>query len=144
MGLIDNVIPEKYIAPLYNKYCLKKKRIKMENITKKIFNYIDKYEMKYLDFFTNKYHHEIIKNLRFNPEEKIALEFAKNLYSKKEYKESIQILESIVQKINADWRCVYRSFFLLARIYRKIGNNKKSKYYHDLCKSCNPNFSLKI
>ena len=143
-GLIENVIPEKYIIPLFDRYCLKKKKINTINITKKIFSYIDKHEDGCLDFFTNKHQHEIIKNLRFNPKEKIALEFAKILYSKKKYKESVQILESIVQKINADWRCVYRSFFLLSKIYRNIGNNKKSKYYYNLCKSCNPNFPLKI
>lgn len=143
-GLINKTIPEEYIIPLYNKYCLKKKRIEKDNITQKIFNYIDKHEVECLEYFTNKHQHEIIKNLRFNPEQKIAFEFAKILYSKKKYDESIHILESIVQKINADWRCAYRSFFLLAQIYRKVGNNKKSNYYKNLCRSCHPNFPLRI
>ncbi|MDE2588105.1 MAG: hypothetical protein KGL95_00340, partial [Patescibacteria group bacterium] len=113
--------------------------------TKKIVDYINWNQnglTSLRKYFKNEYEVEIIKNLRFNPAEKIAFEYAKILYAEKKYNESIKVLKTITQKINADWRSVYRSFYLLAKIYQKLGKMKEKQRYGKLCKTCHPNFSL--
>ena len=145
-GLIETSIQPNYVLPIYNYFCLKKTDIKINLIAKKIIKYINSpNDEKFKDmfnFFKNIYKQEIIKNLKYNPADKISFEWGKILYSQKKYNEAIQVLQDITQKLNADWRSVYRSFYLLKIIYKKIGDDKKTKYYHKLCKSCNPNFPL--
>ena len=85
---------------------------------------------------------EIIKNLKYNPPDKLGLELGKILFHSGELKEAVNVLEEIVQKINADWRCVYRSFHLLNQIYTKIGNVKKADKYKKLCYDANPMLNL--
>ncbi len=145
-GLIETNIQSNYILPIFDYICLKKRDVKMNLMVKKIIAYIDFPDDKKLknifNFFKNIYQQEIIKNLKYNPADKIGLEWGKILYSQKKYNEAIQVLQSITQRLNTDWRCVYRSFYLLKIIYEKIGDNKKAEYYHRLCKNCNPNFPL--
>jgi hypothetical protein len=44
--------------------------------------------------------------------------------------------------ITADWRCVYRSFYLLNQIYVKIGDEDKANKYRDLCNKANPMLNI--
>ncbi len=142
--MIETVIPKKYILPLYEQYCLKK-NITSSPITNKIMAHIngdDNAIISLKKYFKKEYEVEIIKNFRFNPEDKITFEYAKILYIQQEYDESIKILRTITQKMNADWRSVYRSFYLLAKAYQKLGKMKEYKHYKKLCDTCHPNFSL--
>lgn len=144
-GMIETIISSQHILPLYDQYCLQKKRISTSSSTKRIAEYIDwkqKRTSSFKKYFRKKYEIEIIENLRFNPADKIAFEYAKILYIQKQYDESIKVLKTITHKINADWRSVYRSFYLLAKIYKKLGKIKESQHYVKLCKTCHPNFSL--
>lgn len=144
-GMIETIIPNQYILPLYDQYCLQKKRVSTSFSTKRIIEYINwkqKRTSLFKKYFRKKYEIEIIKNLRFNPADKIAFEYAKILYVQKQYDKSIKVLKTITEKINADWRSVYRSFYLLAKIYQKLGKIKESQRYVKLCKTCHPNFSL--
>jgi 2-polyprenyl-3-methyl-5-hydroxy-6-metoxy-1,4-benzoquinol methylase len=145
-GMIKTIIPIQYILPLYEIYCLQKKReTHPSHSTKRITEYMDWKQKEITEltkYFRNRYETEIIKNLRFNPADKISFEYAKILYVQKQYSESIKVLKTITQKINADWRSVYRSFYLLAQIYKKLDKKKESQRYVKLCKTCHPNFSL--
>ena len=143
-SMVETIIPKKHILPLYEQYCLQKNIIP-SNITKKIMSHInwnDGAITSLKKHFKNEYEIEIIKNLRFNPEDKIAFEYAKILYVQQEYEKSIKVLKAIIQKQNADWRSVYRSFYLLAKTYQKLGKPNEYKHYKNLCKTCHPNFSL--
>ncbi len=81
---------------------------------------------------------EIIKNLKYNPPDKLSFEFGKILFQTGEFNEAITVLEGITQKLNADWRCVYRSFYLLNQIYIEVGNMEKANIYKKLCNMSNP------
>ena len=85
---------------------------------------------------------EIVKNLRFNPSDKLCLEYSKLLYQEGDYHQAIAVLKAVTQKLNADWRAVYRSFALLSIIYRRLGMEEESQRYGKLCLTCNPNYPL--
>ena len=89
----------------------------------------------------DKYLNEIIKNLVYSPIDKISLEYGKFLIYKKNIKEGIKVLEKITQKLNSDWRSVYRSFDLLHKAYKKTGNEKKADYYLKLLIKSNSKYN---
>jgi len=145
-GLIENDLDSKPIEDLYSGYCLKQKLSKPRKEYKLLVKYI-KSQRGHIpklikDKFRDKHRFEIIKNLRFNPIDKISFEYGKILYHQKKYKEAIDVLQNITQKLNADWRSVYRSFYILSLLYSKLGDRKKSNYYKKLCLSANPAFPL--
>jgi len=88
--------------------------------------------------YKNKEVLEIIRNLKYNPEDKIGYEYGKILYRDGEYAEAILVLQKITQKINADWRSVYRSFFLLNEIYKAADQISVAKKYLDLYEIARP------
>ncbi|MDQ3068442.1 MAG: hypothetical protein M3R55_01775, partial [Acidobacteriota bacterium] len=85
---------------------------------------------------------EIVRNLRFNPQDKLAFEYAKTLFSEARDQEAMTILRSITEKLNADWRAVYRSFYLLHLIARRQRQPRVAARYAALCKRCHANFPL--
>ena len=129
-GLKKTILKENLIENLYKKFSLNKKIIADETYLKEIIKYIKSgnvinfneklcvYNLK------DKYLNEIIKNLVYSPIDKISLEYGKFLIYKKNIKEGIKVLEKITQKLNSDWRSVYRSFDLLHKAYKKTGNEK--------------------
>jgi len=88
----------------------------------------------------NKFMLEIAKSIPFAPMDKILLELGKGLFFKGLYKEAIQELLSITRKLNADWRCVYRAFCILAWSYKAIGAKKLSLKYKRKCLIAYPSF----
>ena len=85
---------------------------------------------------------QIVKNLRYNPCDKLCLEYGKILYAEKEYESAISVLQNVTMKVNADWRAVYRSFYLLSQIYKKLGLEDEADQYKGLCRNCNPKFPI--
>ena len=85
---------------------------------------------------------ELITNVRFNPPDKLALEYGKTLHKAGETDAAIRVLEQVTQKLNADWRCVYRSFSLLYQIYRDAGDDTQAQRYRELTTTCNPKLVL--
>ena len=81
---------------------------------------------------------EIITNLKYNPPDKLAFEYGKILKQANRYKEAITVLTRITTKMNADWRCVYRSFLLLHQIFTELGEIEKANKYKKLCETANP------
>ena len=150
-GLLKTVIDKRYIWPLYKLFCQKKKLLwlplvsvnilfylRTSNRFSRLFAYINK------KIFSEKYEQEIIKNLKFNPEDKLRLEYGKILYNEKNYQAAISALKAITQKNNADWRAVYRAFCLLAIVYRDMNAEEESSRYKDLCLTSNPNFPVAL
>ena len=148
-GLVKTVLRKEYIEPLYEVFCLRKTGlrgplfclntllyIRSPNWLAGLFRSLTKI---WLD---DQYALEIVKNLRFNPEDKLRLEYGRMLYHEQKYEEAISVLKAVTQKVNADWRSVYRSFYLLSQAYRKIGLTEESERYQALCLTCNPNFPL--
>lgn len=91
-------------------------------------------------FYHDKIENLIIKNLQYNPIEKITLEYAKILYKEHDYENAIPILKSITHRISADWRSVYRAFYLLHLIYKDLGDTKQSERYKKLSYTCNQRY----
>tara|TARA_B100000929_G_scaffold195772_1_gene155277 strand:- start:301 stop:684 length:384 start_codon:yes stop_codon:yes gene_type:complete len=90
----------------------------------------------------NKYAIEIIKNWRYNPSDKIALEYGKLLKEEGNLEEALIVLNKITTKLNADWRAVYRSFHLLSKIYDLQSQKDKAKKYRELCLRSNHKFPV--
>jgi len=152
-GLLQTIISRRCIEPLYNYFCLKKEIIKLwfPLVSLNILFYIITWNrhiglFAYINkkIFLGKYEREIIKNLKFNPEDKLRLEYGKTLFQQKEYEMAITVLKDITQKINADWRSVYRSFYLLSIICKKLNIELESKRYRELCLTCNNNFPVSL
>lgn len=66
---------------------------------------------------------EIVKNFRYSPFEKIALEYGKCLMRIGKLEEGEIIMKSVTGRLNADWRAVYRCFALT------LGLSTKRRYY---------------
>ena len=70
---------------------------------------------------------EILKNLHYSFKDKITYELAKYYFSINKFKESFSLADKLVNTLNADFRSVYRSFYLLYKITKK--NNLEKKIY---------------
>ena len=81
---------------------------------------------------------EIIINLKYNPPDKLAFEYGKILYYSNEINKAIDVFKGIAHKVNADWRCVYRSFILLYQIYIDLNDIAEMERYRKLYKAANP------
>jgi len=87
---------------------------------------------------------EILKNIKYKPKDKINFEFAKYNISIGKIDVANELLLKIVGEINADWRTCYRTFALLAIIYKQQINHKKYAYFKDLLLTANPNYPVNI
>lgn len=144
-GLVETILDAKIIKQLYYHFHFKTKIYHPSSLFKKLIKYIkeSRGELKpLLRYFKNNHEIEIVRNIRFNHLDKIALEYGKILYHQRRYNEAIEVLQNITQKINADWRAVYRSFYLLAKIYKESGDRINSRRYKNLCTNANPKFPL--
>jgi ubiquinone/menaquinone biosynthesis C-methylase UbiE len=146
-GLAQTIISKQHIEPLYQIYCRGRRGGRWSQLGLIIWLYLrssDRFARLWLYliplWLTDKYTTEIIKNLRFNPEDKLRLEYGKILFHEGQKEKASAVLKAITQKINADWRSVYRSFYLLSRIYQDLGDIPTSLKYKELCLTCNPNF----
>lgn len=83
---------------------------------------------------------EIVKTLAFAPGDKITVEYAKSLIAAGRLDEAVTALQRVTQRLNADWRSVYRSFCLLAWIGRWRGDAAMAARYRELCLTANPQF----
>jgi hypothetical protein len=143
-ALIHDALHPDLVRSLYAHY-VEKKRVAVPLRVRAVMSYLEapKGEPAPLRrHFQKPIEFEIVKNMRFNPEDKIALEYGKMLYAEKKYSEALSALGSITQKLNADWRAVYRSFYLMHLIYAELGDETRSAHYARLSKRCHMNFPL--
>lgn len=94
-------------------------------------------------FIGGVYGQEIVRNLRYSPADKIALEMGKFLEQEGKLEEALEVLRSLVSKINSDWRSVYRSFALMRRICTALGYQEEADHYERLLCVCNPKYLSK-
>ena len=92
--------------------------------------------------YNSKYALEIVKNWRYSPSDKIALEYGKLLKHEKHLDQALKVLKGVTTKLNADWRSVYRSFHLISKIYVEQNKSAEAAKYRELCFNCNPKYSI--
>jgi 2-polyprenyl-3-methyl-5-hydroxy-6-metoxy-1,4-benzoquinol methylase len=132
MGLLEN---EKSISETLFKFLIKKKfNRNLQKIANKIIEMIGKDNLSI----------EILKNIKFKPEDKINFEYAKYKISIGEFDLGTNILLKIISELNADWRTCYRSFALLAIIYRQQNDMVNYTYFKDLLLTANSNYPINI
>ncbi len=147
LGLMKTVLDRRFIEPLYKVFHLREKYfptsifvlnsllyVRSSNWLSGLFWSINKVWLK------NESALEIVKNLKYNPEDKLCLEYGKILYKEQDYEKAISVLKDITHKVNADWRSVYRSFCLLSKIYRELGQEREAERYKELCLISNSKF----
>lgn len=146
-GLRETILPRELVQPLYRHFADRtflpqmsfKWLIVLSYITAPI--WLSRIFTKMLPVCaTGEFELEILKNFRYSPEDKIALELGKILESEGKLTEALAIFRRISSKLNADWRSAYRSFFLMAKIYRSLGKRAEAVRYLDLCLTCNPKY----
>ena len=114
--LLDRDIIDKIIKEIQNKqsisYQFQKKflsdssnnpgdmNIKIDNLPEKVYDLIKSFNFE----------EEILKNIKYAPQEKISFELAKHQIDSGELNTAKETLLSITQKYNSDRRIVYRSF----------------------------------
>jgi hypothetical protein len=129
-------------------------------------NYIRSYEKNYLAFFLNNkllslikkhsflikyiiilfkkssFQYELLLNIKYNFKDKINFENAKIYLNNKKIFRATRILLKIISNYNSDYRTCYRSFALLAFIYKK--NKDRKKLFLDLLMNCNNQYPVEI
>jgi ubiquinone/menaquinone biosynthesis C-methylase UbiE len=132
MGILEN---KKNIFNVFFKFLIKKKFDRnLQKIVNKIIEMIGKDNLSI----------EILKNIKYKPEDKINFEYAKYKISIGELELGTNILLKIVSKLNADWRTCYRCFALLAIIYKRQEDITNYTYFKDLLLTANSNFPINI
>lgn len=87
---------------------------------------------------------EIAKNFRYSARDKIALEYGKLLMSEGRTEDALRVLKEISSRLNADWRSVYRSFYLISQMCGSLGRTSEATRYADLCLTCNPKYPISM
>lgn len=77
-------------------------------------------------------YYQIIITFRHAPRDKISYEYAKTCYHEGHHKIAEEVLEKLITRCNLDWRTVFRTYYLLAKISLHYGNKMKAKKYNDL------------
>jgi SAM-dependent methyltransferase len=130
------------IEPIYRRLVLQEKNVGRTVEARSLEDYINRGTAFPDSMSEHTYDREILNNLRWNPVDKIRLEYGKILFSEKRHREAADVLREITAKVNADWRAVYRSFYLLSEIYGQFGDRKEHLRYRALCSKCHPGYPL--
>lgn len=146
-GVLCTLLPLDVIQSLYQVYCLGEETGEMPELAKLASGMISGFALdqdrahKLLQtIVTDSYAFEIYKNLRYAPQDKIALEYGKCLMASEDYEGGEQVLFRVIRRINADWRAVYRSFCILAWSAQARGDVISADRYQELCRIANPQY----
>jgi len=142
-------IPLKHIEPLYN-VLINNSKSKLEKIPSLIYQSELKYKelsgkrsaQKLRKIIGKKEFYQSITTFKHAPKDKITFEYAKSLYHKGSKDKSLIILEKLIQKVNLDWRTVYKSYYLLAKLNMERNDYKNAKKFNELSLRANPTYSL--
>jgi SAM-dependent methyltransferase len=77
-------------------------------------------------------YYPIIKTFRHAPKHKIAYEFAKTCFHDGKYEKAREILETLITICNLDWRTVFRTYYLLARVFLHYNDLVKARQFNEL------------
>lgn len=145
-----NYIPLKFIEPLYKTISGQISANELETIPRLMYDseiYYTKSKginaMKNLQSRIGKRpYYALIQTFKHSPSHKISFEYAKTCYHVGNNDESLRILEQLIRIPNLDWRVVFMTYYLLAKIYFDIGNKMESKKYNALALRAHPGYSL--
>jgi len=90
----------------------------------------------------NKNYFKLIQTFKHAPFEKICFEYSKTCYHMKKFDEVEKVCENLIKIMNLDWRVVFSTYFLLAKINFDLKNFNKARKYNLLSLKANPKFSL--
>jgi SAM-dependent methyltransferase len=93
--------------------------------------------LKYLSLDSNQ--KIIFRDLKFSPQDKINLELAKLDFYNGQYYESRTRLENILNKPNADWRSIFRAYYFLILIGKRLQDSKLILDAENSLRTSNPN-----
>lgn len=146
-GLVRTLLPIEVAHSLYRIYCLREEFSSSLQLIAIARNLIAESGSEYdqaLELLKQQaisiYAKELFKNLRYAPHDKVALEYGKCLLAAGHFKEAEQVLFRITQRLNADWRSVYRAFCIIAWSCRERGDAPAANRYEELCRIANPHF----
>jgi SAM-dependent methyltransferase len=150
-GLEAEILPRDLLEPLYKSFCLNE-NIEFTGNLIQINKYLTSSDGEVLSIDKNwlpkkyqtKYAIEILKNWKYKPSDKIALEYGKLLKSENQLEEALVVLKRIITQLNADWRAVYRSLYLLSKLYNLTGNTDLANKYKELCLRSNHKYPVNI
>ena len=147
----DTYIPFNIINDLYNTITGKssKKLTGIPNLIyeSELFFNIKKGEManeKLKKIIGNKKYFKLIQTFKHAPFDKICFEYSKTCYHMKKFHESEKVCNNLIKIMNLDWRVVFSTYFLLAKINFDLKNFNKAKKYNSLSLKANPKYSLSI
>lgn len=95
--------------------------------------------LREIDVPTDVYGRDIVESLAYSPDDKIALEYGKILL-RTDPQKAIPILELVTKRLNADWRAVYRSHYVLSLAYEALGLDQEANRHRALCLTANPRY----
>lgn len=88
----------------------------------------------------NQEHFQLLRLIFRSPVEKSAIEIVKYFIQDGNNEAAIEILLKIIQRPSCDWWSFYRSCYLLAILYDKLGSHERKEHYLELLRLSNENF----
>jgi len=148
-ALEDEILPRKFVEPLYKIFSINEE-VAVEGDMANVKSCIAsseadamKVELAWLpETSQNKHAQEIVKNFRYRPNQKIALEYGKLLKSEGKFDEAIEVLKTITTDLNADWRATYRANHIISLVYKEQGNKSLTEKYLKLTLQGNPKYPV--
>jgi len=145
-------IPVEYIEPLYQVVSNQLPIAKLDSIPHLIydseFHHTKKYGViarkKLERKIGNEKYYRIIQTFKHSPIQKISFEYAKTCYHIGKRTEAREILKKLVKLVNLDWRTVFMSYYLLARINFDEGKKKDARFFCNLSLRAHPGYSLSL
>ncbi len=148
-NIFETYIPYNIINDLYNKIngntSKKLKGISNLIYESEIFFNTKKGEiaaLKLEKLIEKKNYYKLIKSLKHAPYEKICFEYSKTCYHIKKLDEAEKVCMNLIKIMNLDWRVVFLTYFLLAKINFDLNRYKKAKKFNSLSLKANPKFLL--
>ena len=92
----------------------------------------------------NKPYYQIIRTFKHAPNDKISFEYAKSLYHEGLTEKTQEITEHLIEKVTLDWRTVYKSYYLLAKLNLEKKNYTNARKFNKLSLKAHPSYSLAI
>ena len=146
-----NYIPLKYIEPLYN-FVINHSNKKLTEIPLLMYQSELKYKessgklaaQKLKKIIGNKPYYQIISTFKHAPNDKISFEYAKSLYHEGLTEKTQERIKNLIEKVNLDWRTVYKSYYLLAKLNLEKKNYTNARKFNKLSLKAHPSYSLAI
>jgi len=144
-AMLEVLLPTSLVQRLYERFCEEKSSAGGKFWEKLVVAYVGgpSWPTRPLLRLISRHWHdpfqrEIIKNLRYAPADKSALEMAKVRFAAGDFAGSIGAAMRVSHHLNADWRSTYRAFLIIARAYQRMGDEGMATRYFNLCRVSNP------